>query len=76
VRKLVEVDSSEGMLHRDKEVPVEGGERCESYRLVVDEEEKLPFPNGTFDLVISSLSLHWVNDLPRLFKEAKVSKRG
>jgi SAM-dependent methyltransferase len=30
---------------------------------VVD-EEALPFPEQSFDLVVSALSLHWVNDLP------------
>ena len=30
---------------------------------VVD-EEWLPFARGSFDLVVASLSLHWVNDLP------------
>jgi SAM-dependent methyltransferase len=28
------------------------------------DEEILPFADGRFDLVISNLSLHWVNDLP------------
>ncbi|MCU0888687.1 MAG: methyltransferase domain-containing protein [Rubritepida sp.] len=28
------------------------------------DEEWLPFAAGSFDLVIASLSLHWVNDLP------------
>lgn len=28
------------------------------------DEEFLPFAAGTFDLVLSCLSLHWVNDLP------------
>jgi SAM-dependent methyltransferase len=32
-------------------------------RLVAD-EEALPFGDGSFDLVTSLLSLHWVNDLP------------
>ena len=59
------------MLHRDQDIPVDGIERCESYRLVGDEEGKLPFPDGTFDLVISSQAIHWVNDLPGLFKEVK-----
>ncbi|HZD24669.1 MAG TPA: methyltransferase domain-containing protein, partial [Alphaproteobacteria bacterium] len=27
-------------------------------------EEALPFQPGSFDLVLSALSLHWVNDLP------------
>jgi SAM-dependent methyltransferase len=31
---------------------------------VVLDEEALPFAPGSFDLVASSLSLHWVNDLP------------
>ena len=33
------------------------------YALAAD-EEALPFAQGTFDLIISNLSLHWVNDLP------------
>ena len=32
-------------------------------RLAAD-EEALPFADGRFDLVLSVLSLHWVNDLP------------
>lgn len=31
---------------------------------VAADEEALPFRDGTFDLVLSSLALHWVNDLP------------
>jgi SAM-dependent methyltransferase len=31
---------------------------------VAADEETLPFAEGRFDLVISNLSLHWVNDLP------------
>ncbi|PPR12185.1 MAG: Malonyl-[acyl-carrier protein] O-methyltransferase [Alphaproteobacteria bacterium MarineAlpha11_Bin1] len=33
-------------------------------RAVVMDEEFLPFAPNTFDLAISCLSLHWVNDLP------------
>ena len=32
--------------------------------LVVADEEFLPFAPASFDLVVASLSLHWVNDLP------------
>ncbi len=28
------------------------------------DEERLPFKDGVFDLIASTLSLHWVNDLP------------
>jgi SAM-dependent methyltransferase len=31
---------------------------------VAADEEFLPFAEGTFDLVVASVSLHWVNDLP------------
>ena len=31
---------------------------------VVGEEEALPFAAGSFDLVVSTLGLHWTNDLP------------
>ena len=31
---------------------------------LVADEEALPFAEGAFDLVLSNLSLHWVNDLP------------
>ncbi len=31
---------------------------------VIADEEALPFTESSFDLVLSNLSLHWVNDLP------------
>ena len=31
---------------------------------VAADEEFLPFAEGAFDLIVASLSLHWVNDLP------------
>ena len=34
---------------------------------VVCDEEALPFVESKFDLVLSNLSLHWVNDLPGTF---------
>jgi SAM-dependent methyltransferase len=71
VRKLVQLDSAGEMLYRDADLLVPGSERCDSYRLELDEEAILPFPDGTFDLVISSTSMHWVNQLPKLFKEIR-----
>lgn len=32
--------------------------------VIVGDEEAIPFGPGTFDAVLSCLSLHWVNDLP------------
>lgn len=71
VLKMVQLDSSAEMLHRDEDIPIEGSDLCDSYRLVADEEAALPFPDGTFDLVTSSASMHWVNNLPKLFSEVR-----
>lgn len=71
IRKLVQLDSSHLMLHRDDHItiPDEERERCDTFKLQADEETQLPFPDGTFDLVLSSAALHFVNDLPFLFRE-------
>lgn len=37
---------------------------------VCADEEALPFAGGAFDLVVSALSLHWVNDLPGALLQA------
>ncbi|XP_034045204.1 arginine-hydroxylase NDUFAF5, mitochondrial isoform X2 [Thalassophryne amazonica] len=38
-------------------------------QLILADEEFLPFKENTFDLVVSSLSLHWINDLPGTLKQ-------
>jgi SAM-dependent methyltransferase len=53
VHHLITAEPAEAMLRR---APGAG-------RVVAD-EERLPFGNETLDLVLSNLSLHWVNDLP------------
>jgi NADH dehydrogenase [ubiquinone] 1 alpha subcomplex assembly factor 5 len=42
---------------------------------VAADEEFLPFAPGSFDLVIASLSLHWVNDLPGALIQIRRSLR-
>lgn len=73
IQKLVMLDSSEGMLHRDEDLTKKeaGTHVVGSYKMVANEEDKLPFPDGTFDLVMSSIAMHWVNDLPSLLQEIK-----
>ncbi len=52
VGRLVQTDLSPAMLRRAR-----------GLRVAAD-EELLPFADASFDLVVSALSLHWVNDLP------------
>jgi NADH dehydrogenase [ubiquinone] 1 alpha subcomplex assembly factor 5 len=69
VTSLVQCDLSEEMLQSSfihPEIPTK--------KLIVD-EEFLPFGKNTFDAVLSSLSLHWVNDLPGVFRQVKASLR-
>jgi SAM-dependent methyltransferase len=42
---------------------------------VVADEEFLPFGAGSFDLVVASLSLHWVNDLPGALIQLRLALR-
>ncbi|XP_078505685.1 arginine-hydroxylase NDUFAF5, mitochondrial isoform X1 [Lissotriton helveticus] len=62
VENLFAVDISENALKNvvKTEIPTS----C-----VVADEECLPFKEDAFDLVVSNLSLHWVNDLPGAFRE-------
>ncbi|HSK41462.1 MAG TPA: methyltransferase domain-containing protein, partial [Arenibaculum sp.] len=54
-RTIVQCDLSEAMMR--------GARPAEALRVAAD-EELLPFADGVFDLAVSSLSLHWVNDVP------------
>ncbi len=59
IETLVQCDLSENMVRRA------GG-----LALVAD-EEALPFDATHFDLVLSNLSLHWINDLPGTLVQAQ-----
>jgi SAM-dependent methyltransferase len=42
---------------------------AESNVLLVDLNEELPFATGTFDIIVSSLTLHYVEDWQKLFRQ-------
>jgi NADH dehydrogenase [ubiquinone] 1 alpha subcomplex assembly factor 5 len=42
---------------------------------VAADEEFLPFASASFDLVVASLSLHWVNDLPGALIQLRLALR-
>ncbi|XP_032276978.1 arginine-hydroxylase NDUFAF5, mitochondrial-like [Phoca vitulina] len=62
VGKFFQVDIAENALKNilEMEIPTVS---------VLADEEFLPFRENTFDLVVSSLSLHWVNDLSRALEQ-------
>ncbi|XP_029449422.1 arginine-hydroxylase NDUFAF5, mitochondrial isoform X2 [Rhinatrema bivittatum] len=62
VENIFQVDIAENALNNtvESEIP--------TWNVLAD-EEFLPFKEDTFDVVVSSLSLHWVNDLPKAFRE-------
>ena len=65
VDEIVMCDNSELVLEK-----ATGPEDAEVvFRKMLVDEESLPFEKESFDLVISSLSLHWVNQLPSTFSQ-------
>ncbi|XP_024123208.1 arginine-hydroxylase NDUFAF5, mitochondrial isoform X2 [Oryzias melastigma] len=62
VERLLLTDVSQQALKRRCQTPI-------PTRCVLADEEFLPFQENSFDLVVSSLSLHWINDLPGTLKQ-------
>ncbi|KAM7539092.1 hypothetical protein Aperf_G00000050624 [Anoplocephala perfoliata] len=67
IKFLYQCDSSPEVLKQIAPSP-----DVETQLLVVD-EEFLPFADNSLNLVLSSLSLHWVNDLSSTFKQLRVA---
>uniref|UniRef100_A0A7S1U990 Methyltransferase type 11 domain-containing protein n=1 Tax=Phaeomonas parva TaxID=124430 RepID=A0A7S1U990_9STRA len=79
IEHLVEVDASAGMVeYCRREAAAEANPNSEDedegaieLRHAVVDEEFLPFQDNSFDLVLSSMSMHWVNDLPGMLTQAR-----
>lgn len=67
ISELIAADSSETMLYRDQDLPF--NEKLKITRQVLQDEESVPYEPESFDLVMSSLSLHWINDLPGILAQ-------
>ncbi|KAH7156768.1 S-adenosyl-L-methionine-dependent methyltransferase [Dactylonectria macrodidyma] len=67
ITELVAADSSESLLYRD--INHDFNKQLNITRQVLDDEESIPYESGSFDLVMSSLSLHWINDLPGILTQ-------
>ena len=60
-------DTSEALLYRDQAEPF--NQNIDITRHVLANPEYLPFEPESFDLAMSSLSLHWINDLPSVLTQ-------
>ncbi|OIW28030.1 S-adenosyl-L-methionine-dependent methyltransferase [Coniochaeta ligniaria NRRL 30616] len=67
IGELVAADSSQTMLYRDADSPF--NDEINITRHVLTDQESMPFEAGSFDLVMSNLSMHWINDLPGVLAE-------
>lgn len=67
IDRLTAAETSGSLLHRDAELPFNSSLPITRHELV--SAEHLPFEPNTFDAVLSSLSLHWVNDLPSVLSQ-------
>jgi NADH dehydrogenase [ubiquinone] 1 alpha subcomplex assembly factor 5 len=67
ISKLTCAEESETLLYRDIERPFNS--EIQISRDVLPSLESLPYAPDTFDAVLSSLSIHWINDLPSLLSQ-------
>ncbi|RAL15507.1 uncharacterized protein BO97DRAFT_468417 [Aspergillus homomorphus CBS 101889] len=70
ISHLTCIETSAGLLNRDMSHGF--NEKLAITRQVVPDLETLPYAENSFDAVLSSLSIHWINDLPSLL--AQVNK--
>ncbi|RAH48056.1 uncharacterized protein BO95DRAFT_409043 [Aspergillus brunneoviolaceus CBS 621.78] len=70
ISHLTCIDTSAALLNRDLALPFNSS--LPITRQVVPDLETLPYAANSFDAVLSSLSIHWINDLPSLL--AQVNK--
>ncbi|KAF2834710.1 S-adenosyl-L-methionine-dependent methyltransferase, partial [Patellaria atrata CBS 101060] len=67
ISKITAAESSRNLLYRDQDLPFNS--EIEIVREELNTQEVLPYPQNTFDAVLSSLSLHWTNDLPSVLAQ-------
>jgi len=67
VGKITAAEASETLLYRDADLPF--NKEIDIHREVLPTAELLPYDADTFDAVLSSLSLHWINDLPSVLAQ-------
>lgn len=67
ISTLTCLETSHALLHRDVDLPF--NEDLTIHRQTTPDLETLPYETDTFDAVLSSLSIHWINDLPSVLAQ-------
>ncbi|OCK80750.1 S-adenosyl-L-methionine-dependent methyltransferase [Lepidopterella palustris CBS 459.81] len=67
ISNLTAAESSRSLLYRDEDL--EFNNEISIIRDVLTTSETLPYDPNTFDAVLSSLSMHWTNDLPSVLAQ-------
>src|SRR5205814_2165109 len=67
ISRLTAAESSPTLLYRDADLPFNN--EINITRDILSDEENLPYEEESFDAVLSSLSLHWINDLPSVLAQ-------
>nr|OQO01228.1 hypothetical protein B0A51_19008 [Rachicladosporium sp. CCFEE 5018] len=67
IGEIVCAESSPGLLHRDADLDF--NDKISITRDVLQQPEYLPYEPASFDLALSSMSLHWINDLPSVLTQ-------
>ncbi|CZT20462.1 probable methyltransferase [Ramularia collo-cygni] len=67
IESIVCADTSPTLLYRDQDEPF--NKEINITREVLQSPEYVPYEPETFDLVMSSLSMHWINDLPSVLAQ-------
>jgi NADH dehydrogenase [ubiquinone] 1 alpha subcomplex assembly factor 5 len=69
VTHLTSADASPTLLHRDASQPFNALLPSHTRVVLPSVDHPLPFAPHSFSAVLSSLSLHWINDLPSLLSQ-------
>ena len=70
IESWVHADFSTAMARATREA-LGGRDNTALASVVTADEEALPFAPGAFDVIVSALTLHWVNDLPGALVQAR-----
>lgn len=71
VEKLITMDVSNDMIKKSMDMASSSSKLEKHY--IVGDEEFLPFKEGSLDLIISALGIHWVNDLPGAMTQCRMA---